>query len=115
MRQVCVPLLPLEGKPMLAELQKLTPEEAKEQRAALGLWLKSLRETEGLSQRELAGRLSLDYYTFISQLENGRGKIPAHRYAEWAAALGQEPRCFVRELLRYYEPLTYSILFEDAG
>ena len=53
---------------MLAELHKATPEESKEQRAALGLWLKSLREARGLSQRELADLLSLDYYTFISQL-----------------------------------------------
>lgn len=100
---------------MLAESHKFTPEEAKEQRATLGLWLKSLREAEGLSQRDLADRLSLDYYTFISQLENGRGKIPAHRYVEWARALGQEPKSFVRELLRFYEPLTYQILFEDAA
>ncbi|RMF17304.1 MAG: XRE family transcriptional regulator [Alphaproteobacteria bacterium] len=102
---------------MLAELHKTTPEESREQRLALGHWLKSLREAQGLSQRELADRLGLDYYTFISQLENGRGKIPAHRYAEWAEALGQEPRAFVKTLLRYYEPSTYRILFgkEDAA
>lgn len=99
---------------MLAELHKSTPEEAREQRATFGQWLKVLREAEGLSQRELADRLSLDYYTFISQLENGRGKIPAHRYAEWAIALGQEPKSFVKTLLKYYEPLTYQILFDDA-
>lgn len=98
---------------MLAELHKSTPEEAKEQRTALGQWLRTLREAEGLSQRELADRLNLDYYTFISQLENGRGKIPTHRYAEWAVALGQQPKSFVRELLRHYEPMTYQILFED--
>lgn len=98
---------------MLADLQKSSPDEAKEHRAALGLWLKSLREAEGLSQRDLAGRLSLDYYTFISQLENGRGKIPTHRYAEWAIALGQDPKTFVRELIRHYEPSTYQILFAD--
>ena len=74
---------------MLAEVQKISPEEAKEQRAALGVWLKDLREQADLSQRELADKLSLDYYTFISQLENGRGRIPVHRYAEWAEALGQ--------------------------
>ena len=99
---------------MLAEVHKSTPEEAKEHRATCGLWLKALREAEGLSQRDLADRLSLDYYTFISQLENGRGKIPAHRYAEWAVALGQEPRDFVKTLLKYYEPLTYQILFGDT-
>lgn len=98
---------------MLAELQKTTPEESKEQRAALGHWLKALREEQKLSQRDLADMLSLDYYTFISQLENGRGKIPAHRYVEWANALGQEPRSFVKTLLRYYEPSTYQILFEQ--
>ena len=100
---------------MLAEQHKTTPQESKEQRVALGLWLKALREDEKLSQRELADRLSLDYYTFISQLENGRGKIPSHRYAEWAVALGQEPRDFVKTLLRYYEPSTFQILFDDQA
>lgn len=98
---------------MLAELHKTTPEEAKEHRMTLGLWLRSLREEQGLSQRELADMLSLDYYTFISQLENGRGKIPSHRYAEWAQALGQNPREFVKTLLQHYEPTTYNVLFEE--
>jgi transcriptional regulator with XRE-family HTH domain len=100
---------------MLAEVQKISPEEAKEQRAALGVWLKELREQANLSQRELADKLSLDYYTFISQLENGRGRIPVHRYSEWAEALGQDQRRFVKTLLSYYEPTTYRILFEDVG
>lgn len=100
---------------MLAEVQKTSPEEAKEQRVALGQWLKELRERANLSQRELADKLSLDYYTFISQLENGRGRIPVHRYAEWAEALGQEHRSFVKRLLSFYEPTTYRILFEDAA
>ena len=65
---------------MLADVQKVSSEDPKEQRAALGLWLKELREAAGLSQRELADRLSLDYYTFISQLEHGRARIPVHRY-----------------------------------
>lgn len=96
---------------MLAEVHKVSPEESKEQRAALGHWLKELREQKGLSQRDLADALSLDYYTFISQLENGRGKIPTHRYVEWATALGQDPQEFVKTLLFYYEPSTYKILF----
>lgn len=100
---------------MLAEVQKISPEEAKEQRAALGVWLKDLREQAKLSQRELADKLSLDYYTFISQLENGRGRIPVHRYAEWAEALGQDQRSFVKKLLSYYEPTTYRILFDDQA
>lgn len=100
---------------MLAELHKTSPEETKEQRVTLGLWLRSLREEQGLSQRELADILSLDYYTFISQLEHGRGKIPTHRYVEWAHALGQNPQDFVRMLLKHYEPMTYRVLFEDEA
>jgi transcriptional regulator with XRE-family HTH domain len=100
---------------MLTEVQKATPEEAKEQRETLGIWLKELRESQHMSQRELADKLSLDYYTFISQLENGRGRIPVHRYAEWADALGKDRRSFVRKLLSYYEPTTYRILFVENG
>ncbi|SPJ25494.1 helix-turn-helix domain-containing protein [Palleronia abyssalis] len=98
---------------MLVDTLKRNPEETREHRLTLGLWLKQVREDAGLSQRELADRLSLDYYTFISQLENGRGRIPVHRYAEWAEALGQEPRAFVKTLLSHYEPGTYEILFGD--
>ena len=100
---------------MLTDVAKQTPEETREHRAALGTWLKSLREGRNLSQRELADRLELDYYTFISQLENGRGRIPVHRYREWAEALGQDPRGFTKELLRFYEPTTYAILFEETA
>jgi transcriptional regulator with XRE-family HTH domain len=100
---------------MLAELQKMTPEESKEQRMALGSWLKSLREERGLSQRELAELLSLDYYTFISQLETGRGKIPEQRYVQWAEALGQDPQSFVQTLLKHYHPVTYKILFDGSA
>lgn len=100
---------------MLAELNKTTPEEAKENRVTLGLWLRALREERGMSQRELADSLSLDYYTFISQLENGRGKIPSHRYVEWAQALGQDPREFVKMLLKHYEPTTFNVLFEESA
>lgn len=98
---------------MLAELKKNSPEEARENRISLGLWLRALREERGLSQRGLADILSLDYYTFISQLETGRGKIPEQRYGEWAEALGQDPREFVKVLMSYYHPTTYKLLFDE--
>lgn len=86
----------------------------RDSRADLGAWLKALREKQGLTQRELAVQLDLDYYTFISQLENGRGKIPSNRYREWAQALGQDPKAFVRKLLMHYDPESYEILFTDG-
>src|SRR5262245_65650284 len=73
-----------------------------------GAWLRALREKRGLSQRELAQKVGAEYYTFISQLENGRGRIPPDRYLAWASALGVEPREFVRELMYHYDPRTYS-------
>jgi transcriptional regulator with XRE-family HTH domain len=79
-----------------------------------GKWLKSLRERAGLSQRELADRLGMKFYTFISQLENGTGRIPPDRYENWAAALGISTSDFVRTILSYYDPITFRILFGEA-
>ena len=95
---------------------KITPmvSRNKEPRAELGIWLRALREARGISQRQLAEELVLPHYTFISQLETGRGKIPAARYCDWARALRQEPRDFMMVLLRYYEPQAYGMLFGDA-
>lgn len=95
---------------MLADCDSVK-KNAQDQRREMGAWLKGLREAQGLSQRDLSNILSLEYYTFISQLENGRGKIPSSRYVEWANALGQEPRSFVMTLLSYYDPITHDILF----
>ena len=86
----------------------------KEPRSELGVWLRCLREARGLSQRQLADLLSLDYYTFISQLETGRGKIPSSRYLDWANALNQNPKAFMVVLLSYYEPEAYDILFGES-
>ena len=80
----------------------------------MGAWLKQLREQAGLTQRDMAAALGLEYYTFISQLENGRGKIPSQRYSDWARVLKVDPRQFVKGLLMYTEPSTYSILFGDC-
>lgn len=83
-------------------------------RRQAGHWLKQKREERNLSQRQLADLLGLDYYTFISQLETGRGRIPPERYADWARSLGMEPHDFVYVLMRYYDPITFSILFPNA-
>lgn len=99
---------------MIASQRKTSSEESREHRLALGVWLRDLREEQGLSQRDLSDALGLDYYTFISQLENGRGKIPSSRYRDWAQALGQDPKSFVRKLLMHYDPVSYDILFSDS-
>jgi transcriptional regulator with XRE-family HTH domain len=80
-----------------------------------GRWLKEKREQAGLSQRELADRVGAEYYTFVSQLETGRGRIPPDRYLVWAQALRVDPQEFVRELMRFYDPVTHDILFPSSG
>ena len=80
-----------------------------------GEWLRELRERRGLSQRQLAQKVGNEYHTFISQVENGRGRIPPDGYLIWASALGVEPREFVRALMSYYDPATYNIVFGDGS
>lgn len=98
---------------MYGNPQKRTTE-VQELRREGGRWLKELREKAGLSQRQMADAVGADYYTFISQLETGRGRIPPDRYEIWARALNISPRYFVREVLRYYDPITFSLLFDNA-
>lgn len=96
---------------MYGNPQRRSAADVQDLRREGGRWLKELREGAGLSQRQLAAKVGADYYTFISQLETGRGRIPPDRYREWAEALGVDARDFVRELLRFYDPITYDILF----
>ena len=80
-------------------------------RQEAGKWLRALRETAGLSQRELAKRVGLEYYTFISQIESGRGRVPPTQIKAWAEVLGVVPRRFAIEMMRYYDPLNYELIF----
>jgi transcriptional regulator with XRE-family HTH domain len=99
---------------MYAHQTKLASDEVQELRREGGRYLRELREARGLSQRQLAGLIGAEFYTFVSQIETGRGRIPPDRYRTWADALGVEPRPFVRNLMRYYDPVTFDILFEGA-
>jgi transcriptional regulator with XRE-family HTH domain len=76
--------------------QRLAPQIARRLRWEAGRWLRELREERGLSQRELAHKVGVEYYTLIAQLEHGRGRIPSDQYLIWADALGVDRREFVR-------------------
>ena len=80
-----------------------------------GKWLKELREQRGLSQKELAKLVNVQFNTFISQLENGRGRIPPERYELWAVALGIAPYDFVERVMSFYDPMTHKILFGSGN
>jgi len=75
-----------------------------------GVWLRDERKRAGYSQTDLARKLGLDYYTFISQIENGRGRIPSVRFADWADALDIPRREFAMRMIKYYDPHTYELI-----
>ncbi len=82
-------------------------------RQAAGAYLRSLREAAGLSQRNLAKAVGIEHYTFISQIESGRGRVPPAQMSDWAAALGVSSREFAINLMRYYDPLTFELIFTE--
>lgn len=88
--------------------------ETKALRREAGHWLRGLREASGMTQADLAERVGLRYYTFVSQVENGLGRVPIELQHAWAEALGVEPSEFARELLRCYEPELFRLLFAPA-
>jgi transcriptional regulator with XRE-family HTH domain len=75
-------------------------------RMQAGQWPKTRRTHAGFAQRQLANVLGLEYYTFISQLEHGIGRIPPERCEDWANALDVPVREFVRQTFRFYDPIT---------
>jgi ribosome-binding protein aMBF1 (putative translation factor) len=86
--------------------------EAKELRREAGAWVAELRTRAGLSQIQLAEKLGLKYCTFISQVENGYGRVPTESMRAWAEALGVEPSEFARRLVASYEPELHRLLFD---
>jgi len=80
-----------------------------------GAWLRALREKAGLSQRELAAAVGLDYYSFISQIESGKGRIPTAQMKNWAEALKVSPRDFAIRMMRFYDPINYGLIFGDRS
>jgi len=100
----------------MAARTRQSTQETVDLRKACGRWLKALREDAGLTQMQLARTLGYDYYTFISQIEGGKGRVPADQYETWARAVGADPQDFAKTILRYYEPHAFRLIWpEDVG
>lgn len=96
---------------LAAAVKPKVDDEVRERRKQAGLWLLSLREEMGMSQRQLAEATGVAHYPFISQLERGVGRVPAERYGIWAEALGQDQRAFTIRAMSYYDRALYDLLF----
>ena len=96
---------------MYGNPQRLSGSAVHELRREGGRWLKQCREAAGLSQRQLAELVGAEYYTFISQLETGRGRIPAGSLSTLGTRVKNSAKRLVQQILRFYDPVTYEILF----
>ena len=79
-----------------------------------GLYIRKLRSQAGLTQRELAEKLGIPYYTFISQIENGDGRLQSQYYEKAAAAFGLDPKLFVEQMLMFYDPFVHQVIFTSG-
>lgn len=79
-------------------------------RANAGQHIKRLRMDAGLTQKELSEVLSLKYYTFISQVENGQGRLPPNLWVKTAKALDVDVVEFGLRMLEYYDPHAYHAI-----
>lgn len=86
---------------------------AKALRKKAGKYIKDLRKGRDLTQSGLSKLLRLEYYTFISQVENGFARVPPESYRDWANALGVDVSEFAKKLLSYYDPHTYGAIFQS--
>lgn len=90
-----------------------TAETARALRLTAGEWLKERREAVGLAQTKLADLLGYRFYTRISQIERGVGRVPPEDYGIYAGALELEPRSFVKTLFGFYDPMVHHLAFTD--
>lgn len=93
---------------------KATDVMSKTSRKRGGLVIKTLRTSLGYTQRDLAEKCGLDYYTFVSQIEAGTGKIPPQKLVAFATALEVKPTIFAREVMKYYDPIMFEIIYETS-
>jgi transcriptional regulator with XRE-family HTH domain len=84
-------------------------------RQEAGRWLKAARERAGLTQAQLSEEVGLRYYTFVSQVESGVGRLPIETQAAWAKALRLDEAEFAKTLLAYYEPELHRLLFGNLA
>ena len=76
-------------------------------RQDMGVLVKSLRAAAGLTQLDLAEAVGQKYVSFISQVEQGRGRIPSADCLLWSDVLGIDVHAFTKECVRHYELEAY--------
>lgn len=101
-------------KPGLQKAQTFSQEEITEMRREAGRWLKKLREARNYSQSELQRLIAPHLRTkYVSLIEHGRQIVVSEDMEAWARALDVEPEYIARNLLKFYNPLVYQLIFDE--
>lgn len=100
------------GKPRGEESEKTKL--TRQMRREAGRWLSAQREKAGITQAQVADQVGYRYYTFVSQVEGGHGRVPSEHFELWAQAVGVPSQEFARKLLSFYEPEVYRLLYPGS-
>ncbi len=76
-------------------------------RQEMGVLVKSLRVAAGLTQLDMCNLVGQKYISFISQIEQGRVRIPSADVWVYADVLGVDVHAFTKECVRHYELDSY--------
>jgi transcriptional regulator with XRE-family HTH domain len=85
-------------------------EEARRLRKAAGVYLKTLREKQDLTQLKLAQLLGYSWYSYVSQIESGANRVPSENIEDWARVLHVDVEELATKLLSYYDPFMFKLL-----
>ena len=80
-------------------------------RRTIGTRLKKARELAEMTQKEVADRLGVEYFTFVSQMENGRIAPPPSMWRKLADILGLDQAEFITHCLYNLYPEVYGALY----
>ena len=92
----------------------LSDERRERNKETLGSWLKAARLRRGLTQKDLADAIGVEYYTMISQMELGYISIPPSLWVPLATALKEDIEDFVVTCLSEIQPEVYNALFGNV-
>lgn len=95
----------------LAIKSNRTNEKFRRGRESAGHLIKRLRCRLGLKQKDIAAKIGVEYYSFISQIETGTSRVPTELMGKMAEALEVDPQQLARTLLKHYDPTLYRWLF----
>lgn len=92
----------------------LNPETRRRNVNKIGRRIKERRKELGITQRQLAHSIGLDYYTMVSQMELGYVTVPPSLWVRLASSLKMDIAEFVILCLKELQPEVYEAVFGDV-